>query len=151
MKRLVLVLAIALLTAGCGGGEDISIGGQWARNSPQNAEAGAVYMDITSSDGDRLLSAGVDSSIAATVEVHETMPADEGSSEEEGMGMMVMQEVDAIELPAGETVSLEPGGYHIMLLNITRPLEIGDTFDVTLEFEKNGEMVVEVEVHEQAP
>jgi copper(I)-binding protein len=62
-----------------------------------------------------------------------------------------MQEVDAIDLPAGDTISLAPGGYHIMLIDIARPLEIGQKFNVTLDLEKAGEQVVEVEVREEAP
>ena len=72
--------------------------------------------------------------------------------EDEGMGgAMMMREVGQIALPAGETVNLEPGGYHIMLLAITRPLELGQKFDPTLTFDNGGERVVEVEVREEAP
>jgi periplasmic copper chaperone A len=151
MRRLILLLTVlGLVAAGCGGDEGISIDGQWARNSPMSAERGAVYMNITSADGDRLLSASVDPSIAATTEVHETVPA-EGESGDDGMAMMMMQQVDAIDLPAGETISLKPGGYHIMLIDIAKPLEIGQKFTVTLNLEKAGEQVVEVEVREEAP
>ncbi len=151
MRRLIILLAVmGLIAGGCGGGDDISIDGEWARNSPKRADRGAVYMNIESADGDRLLSASVDSSISASVEVHEVVPA-EGETDEEGMAMMVMQEVEAIELPAGETVNLEPGGYHVMLIDITKPLEIGQKFDLTLNFETAGEMVLEVEVMEEAP
>ena len=151
MRRLILLLTVlGLVAAGCGGGEDLSIDGEWARNSPKRADRGAVYMNITSADGDRLLSAGVDSSIAASVEVHETVPVD-GETNDDGMAMMMMQEVEAIDLPAGEEVVLEPGGLHIMLIDITQPLEIGQKFDLTLNFETAGEVVLEVEVMEDAP
>jgi len=151
VRRLILLLTVlGLIAAGCGGGDDLSIDGQWARNSPMRADRGAVYMNIESADGDRLLSASVDSSISASVEVHETVPV-EGEETEEGMAMMMMQEVEAIELAAGETVSLKPGGLHIMLIDITAPLEIGQKFDVTLDFENAGPTVVEVEVLEEAP
>ncbi len=152
MRRLLLlVTTLGLIFAACGGGEDISIDGQWARNSPMSADNGAVYMNITSSDGDRLLSASVDPSIAGTVEVHETVPA-EGDTSEDGMGgMMMMRPVDGIDLPAGETVSLAPGGYHIMLIGLTKPLEIGEKFDVAVTFENAGEKTVEVEVREDQP
>ncbi len=148
MRRLIVLFAVVgLIAGGCGGGDDISIDGEWARNSPKQADRGAVYMNIESADGDRLLSASVDASIAASVEVHETVAVD-GEETEEGMAMMMMQEVEAIELPAGETVVLKPGGLHIMLLDITEPLTIGQKFDLNLNLEKGGEMVLEIEVKE---
>lgn len=162
-RAFLLIAALGLIAASCGGsGEDISVDGVWARNSPMSSDRGAVYMNLESADGDRLLSASVNASIAGTVEVHETVPAEGGDSEAgmgededmgdaEGMGMMMMQEVEAIDLPAGETVSLEPGGYHIMLIDLAEPLEIGEKFDLTLNFESYGEKVLEVEVMEAAP
>jgi copper(I)-binding protein len=151
MRRTILLLAVlALVIAGCGGGDDISIDGQWARSSPQMADAGAVYMNVTSAGGDRILSASVDPSVAAGVEIHETVPVG-GETDEQGMAMMKMQPVDAIDLPAGKTVSLAPGGYHIMLIGLTKPLEAGQKFNVTVNFEKYGEKTVEVEVRDQAP
>jgi copper(I)-binding protein len=155
VKRLiVLAAAFALLAAGCGGDDGVSVDDPWARNSPRMANAGAIYMDLESGDGDRLIGAAVDASIAGKVEIHETamVEGEMGEESEEGMGgAMMMQEVGEIALPAGETVKLEPGGYHIMLLDISTPLELGETFDVTLTFENAGEQVVEVEVREEAP
>ena len=116
------------------------------------ADAGAVYLDITSTEADRLVAASVDSSIAGVVEIHETVVAemgDDGGEGQEGMGAMRMQQVGAIELPAGETVSLRPGGLHIMLMGLAAPLEVGQTFDVVLTFEEAGEVVVSVEVRDQ--
>ena len=68
-----------------------------------------------------------------------------------GTGMMSMSPVEEIPVPAGETVSLEPGGYHIMLLDLVAPLETGSTIELTLTFENAGEMVVEAEVRDTAP
>ncbi len=130
-------------------------------------------MDLISEEADRLIGASVDASVAATTEVHETVEAgghmgDDGAmddgggmgedmggdgdmSEMEGMGAMSMQEVESIELLAGQTVNLEPGGFHIMLLDLAEPLELGDTFDVTLDFETAADLVVTVEVRDSAP
>ncbi len=66
----------------------------------------------------------------------------------EGSESMTMQPVDSIELPAGEAVELKPGGYHIMLLDLVKPLEVGQSIDVTLTFDKAGEKTVTAEVRE---
>ena len=65
-----------------------------------------------------------------------------------GDGMMTMQPVDSIPVPAGEKVELKPGGYHVMLLDVKKVLAVGDTIDVTLTFEKAGEVTTTAEVRE---
>lgn len=100
-------------------------------------------MDITAAETDRLIGASVEPSIAATVEIHETSMNDEGA--------MMMQPVVGIDLPAGETVKLEPGGYHIMLLDLVEPLETGQTYTLTLQFAESADQGIEVEVREEAP
>ena len=162
-------------------GGDIAISGAWARTSPMSVNVGAVYMDITAAADDELLTASVDASVAGTVEIHETLAADmaggdsampgeagEETSEDTmagdmsedmtddtmsgGMsGEMTMRPVSSIVLPAGETVLLMPGGYHIMLLDLVAPLEEGQTFDVTLTFANSGTQVVTVEVRDEEP
>ncbi len=144
----------------------IEVTGAWARTSPMMASMGAAYMTIVSANGDRLLAASVDSSIADHAEVHEVVPSDgtdTSMAPDTSMAMgsdtsmsmpsteMVMREVESIDLPAGEMVMLKPGGYHVMLIDLVSPLEIGQTFDVTLTFETAGDVVVSVEVREDAP
>lgn len=156
-------------------GASITLDGAWARTSPAMATAGAVYVEIVN-DGDAddaLVGVSVDASVAAKAELHETTEADdamddgmdddamgddemgEGSGttmgDDMGGGMMQMVPVDQIPVPAGETVSLEPGGYHIMLLDLAAPLEVGAMIEVTLTFETAGEMVFEAEVRDTAP
>ena len=179
-KGFALVAASALVFASCGGdddsstdtaapsGGDITISGAWARTSPMSVNVGAVYMDITAAADDELLTASVDASVAGTVEIHETLAADmaggdsampgeagEETSEDTmagGMsGEMTMRPLSSIVLPAGETVLLMPGGYHIMLLDLVAPLEEGQTFDVTLTFANSGTQVVTVEVRDEEP
>lgn len=145
---------------GSGGG--VSVSGAWARTSPSMVDVGAAYMVLESGEGDTLLSASVPDTVAGTVEIHETVMGDMGSSDTTmamggsdttmaGSGAMSMQQVDSLALPAGEAVALEPGGYHLMLLDLVEPLETGDTVEITLTFENAGEQVVEAEVRDAAP
>jgi hypothetical protein len=80
---------------------------------------------------------------------------DMGDMDMESDGMapgMVMREVDGgIQLTADETVAFEPGGYHVMLLDLAAPLEVGDEFDVTLEFADSDDVTITVPVEETAP
>ncbi len=158
--RLALLAIAPLVLAACGGDDPITIEGQWARTSPAMASMGAAYMDITSSEGDQLVGVSVPASIAARAEIHEMVPADvpmDDSMDESmddgemDMGAMVMQQIMALDFPAGETVSLEPGGYHVMLIDLAEPLAEGDTFNVTLDFAEADDLTVEVVVRTEAP
>ena len=156
-------------TTSPGIGATIAVTGVWARSSPTMASAGAAYMTIENIGGadDALLSASVDASVAGSVELHEVvmvegdggdMGSDMGGDmsattmaggmegETDGEGTMRMQQVDKIDLPAGESVELKPGGYHIMLMDLAAPLEEGTTIEITLEFEKATSVTVSAEV-----
>jgi copper(I)-binding protein len=100
----------------------------------------AGYMTIVGgTEADALVSAA--SPISMDVQVHETMA--------DASGMAGMQEVDRIEVAAGATVKLEPGGYHIMfMMPDTDALVVGETVEITLTFEEAGEIVVQAEVRE---
>jgi copper(I)-binding protein len=167
-KTLVLfaaVLALGGLVAACGsddstsGGEKVSISDAWTRITTPTATTGAVYMKLESPDGDKLLKASVPTDVAAVTEIHETVTGDEAQGMNEGEGMdemdgsmpsemMGMRPIDGLDLPAGEEVPLEPGGYHIMLMELAESIKEGDTVPVTLTFEKAGEVEVEAEARE---
>jgi periplasmic copper chaperone A len=142
IATVVAVLSMAVVACGDDGG-GIEIDGQWARTSPKTATNGAAYMKITAPDADALIGASVDSSVAGRAEVHEMTMASDGA--------MMMQQTEAVPLPAGETVSLEPGGYHVMFIDLANPFEKGQKFEVTLQFENGEDMTIEVEVTEEAP
>ena len=65
-----------------------------------------------------------------------------------GGSMMGMQKMDRLEIPAGGSVELKPGSYHIMLIDLTRELQAGEKIDLTLKFEKAGDVKVTAEVRE---
>lgn len=165
--RLVLgaFLAIGLSTlVSCGGSDSasdttavatpvITVSGQWARTSPDATDMGAAYLTINSDTDDSLVSAMVDSSVAAMAEIHEMVPVESEMSTESTMdsSAMTMQEVDQIDIVAGTPLELKPGGYHVMLMKLVKPLLTGETFKVTLTFTKAGAVVVDVPVLEDAP
>lgn len=60
--------------------------------------------------------------------------------------MMAMQPVAKIDIPAGGTVALEPGGYHLMLMELKEEPKVGSTVELTLTFEGAGDVVVKAEV-----
>jgi hypothetical protein len=150
---------------------ELQVSNAWARTSASMATAGAVYLEITNAGDadDSLVGVSVDAAVAAKAELHETVEAEapmgsdttmgsettmaggEGTETTMAGGMMEMRPVDMIAVPAGDTVTLEPGGYHIMLLELAAPLEVGTTIDVTLTFENAGDQVVTAEVRDTAP
>jgi len=142
MRRLVAMLAVlALVTSACGSGDSLEVDNVWARASANMQNAGAVYMTITGGDdADTLVGVAVDSSVAAVAELHESSMDDEGT--------MTMQQVAGIDVPAGDDVMLEPGGFHVMLMQLAEPLVDGMEFTVTLTFEEAGDVEVDVTVEE---
>jgi len=173
MKRITrtanVLAALSLAAAACGSGDDaaVDIDGAWARTSPMSAEAGAAYFQISSETDDVLIGASVDASVASAIEIHETRMvdshneddtvSDDSAMDDSAMDdidmsdVMEMAEVGRIELPAGETISLEPGGFHLMMLDLAEPLESGETFEVTLDFETAEDQVITVTVGDSAP
>lgn len=146
---------------------DIVVEGQWARTSPMDAANGAAYFTITSADADKLVGVMADASVAGMTEMHETVMVEDtdtsmamgsdttmamgSATTMAGMGEMTMQPVEFIDLPAGTAVELKPGGYHIMLMELAKPLVVGDTISLTLTFETAGEIVIDVPVLDEAP
>jgi copper(I)-binding protein len=122
---------------------EIAVTGQWARQSPMATDMGATYLTINTDIDDELVGAMVDTSIAAMTQIHETVMG-EGDS-------MKMQEVEKIDVLAGTPTELKPGGYHIMLMQLVKPLELGTDISLTLKFAKAGDVVVKVPVLEEAP
>lgn len=165
--------ATAEVTADASAGVDVA--GAWARQSAMGQTLGAVYMTLTSAATDRLVAVSVPVEVAGEAQIHEVVPAETSGeasgdmsgmetgemvsasdtmtgSEMSGMGEMVMRELEGgLPLPAGEPVMLQPGGYHIMLIDLVEPLAVGDTFDVTLDFETAESVTLTVEVAESAP
>jgi periplasmic copper chaperone A len=102
----------------------------WARATPPGAKAGGGFLTITNTgdEPDRLVSASTPE--AAIGEVHEMKVED---------GVMTMRPLaDGLAIPAHDSVTLAPGGFHLMFINLKAPLAEGGKMPVTLTFEKAG-------------
>ena len=118
------------------GAAQVEVRQPWARATASAGQAGGAFMTLVSKGGaDRLLSAS--SPIAATVELHETVR--DGT-------VMRMRAVPVLVLEAGQPVELKPGSYHMMLSGLHRPLQRGESFPLTLIFEKAGAVTATVTV-----
>ena len=119
---------------------NISVTDAWARATVPGQQVSGAYMQIQSDADARLI--GVSSSAVPRVEVHEmSMDGD----------VMRMREVKAIDLPKGKTVLLEPGGFHLMLMNLKKPIAAGDAIPLTLVVESGGKKLnIEVKAEARA-
>ncbi len=109
----------------------------WAPNTGKRTMSAAVYFKIKnhSSEDDKLIS--VASDLAERVMLHRSLEED---------GIMRMRHMEELTIPAGGEAALEPGNYHIMMMQLAQPLKRGETFPLTLEFEKAGKMNILVEI-----
>ncbi len=146
--RLPIVAFVPLLLVACAGDtrpgtSDVRMEDPWVRAMPLIRDSGntpsnsAVYLTLLNqgSLGDRLL--GGRTPAADRVEVHRSVLAGD---------VMRMEKLESLDLPPGSEVRLQPGGLHLMLLRLSRPLAEGDDLELTLSFERSGDLVFRVPV-----
>lgn len=127
----------------------VTVTNVWSRPA---TGTGAVYATIRNSaaTSDALVSAS--SSVAKTVELHESTPVSSGSMSKsmnggmQGMPAMAMHPVKSIAVAAGASTMLKPGGYHIMLIGLRHDLKAGESFPLTLHFRTAGDIHTVVHV-----
>ncbi|MDR3499680.1 MAG: copper chaperone PCu(A)C [Parvibaculum sp.] len=133
-------VAALLLAAAPAGAHDFKLGSldiqhPWAR--PSAAKTGAAYFVITNHGASEDALVGVETGASEKAQIHEmTMDG----------AIMRMRAIARLVLPAGGTVSVAPGGVHVMLIGLKGPLKDGASFPMTLVFEKAGRIEVTVEV-----
>ena len=139
MKAITLVMFAAVFVFGTAAASaqtgELAVDNAWARATPGKSETGAAYVTIRSPTADRLMAASTP--VAKKAELH-TMSMS-------GM-VMKMRPIAGIDIPAGQAVTLQPGGMHIMLVGLAKPLQTGEAFPLTLTFEKAGSRTVNVAV-----
>lgn len=128
MKKKALFLSLALLAAAVQA--QTSVTHAWARGTVPAQKATGLFLQLQSKDAARLI--GGSTPAAGRVEIHEMAMED---------GVMKMRQINALDLPAGKTVELKPGGYHLMLMDLKSPLKQGDSLTLSLQVERPGKPV----------
>lgn len=118
-------------------GEGIEVNGAWARPAAEGRMSAAYFLITNYEDNDDVL-LSIDSDVAQSTEVHESYEREEG--------MMGMREIENLEIPGQSTVRFEQGGLHVMLIQVTKQLSEGDSFELILNFEQHDPITVEVPV-----
>ena len=134
-----LALPLLLLAARGALAGELTVTSAWARATPPGAGMGAIYLHIEngSTKSDRLLK--LKTAVAASAGVHRTVI-------EEGIARM--REVAVLHVAPGEKVEFAPGGLHVMLMGLKKPLVAGKTFELELVFEVAGPRRVVVTVRD---
>ena len=122
--------------------KELYVGHPYAKATPPGARSGGAFFTLENrgAQGDRLIA--VASPVAAAAEMHAM--AMDGN-------VMRMRAVREIEIPAGAKVALQPGGLHVMLLDLKQPLAVGERIPLTLTFARAGTVDVIVDVEPMMP
>ena len=146
MKRILILAAASATLAACSAQPEsstlavVEATAALCRPTPNGRDVTACYVTLTASQADRLVSV---STTLANAEVHEMKT--------KGGIMQMGALTGGLPLPAGEAVSLAPGGNHIMLTGVKTPLAAGDTVALTLTFEKAAPLGVQASVGQPTP
>jgi copper(I)-binding protein len=139
--RTLIVLALAALAAAAEARSarvlNIEVSDVWSRATPPTANAGVAYVAVTNQGGEADRIVAVEATVAPRAEMHmHVMDGDIAS----------MRLVQAVEVHPSETIAFRPGGLHIMLVDLKAPLKEGETFPLTLVFERSGRVRVDISI-----
>jgi len=127
MRLQQIALSFSLAAASLTAFAQVTVTDPWVRGTVPSQMATGAFMKITAAKTARLV--GASSPVAGVVEVHEMAMEN---------NVMRMRAVESLDLPAGRSIELKPGGYHVMLMDLTRELKPGETVPVTLVIEQDG-------------
>ncbi|MAS06910.1 MAG: hypothetical protein CL534_19800 [Ahrensia sp.] len=145
MKKWIYANALATLLTVAGlsvpvmaGSEDVVLEDAWSRASIGVNRPGAAYMTVRNTGDEAVTLTGLATPLAMMPEIHETTTNAEGVSS--------MAPAGEITIAPRESVALEPGGLHAMLMRLQEPMREGESFPLTLMFSDGGELTVEVPI-----
>ena len=143
MKLLAFAAALTLIAAPVlAASSTVQVSQAWSRPAPQGGNgAGYAVIRNTGPAADTLIA--VATPVAGRAEIHESMIM--------GGQAMMHPRPGGLPVPAGATVALKPGGWHIMLMGLKQPLKAGDHYPATLTFKKAGKVTVQFSVQATAP
>ncbi len=148
LNKILLLIALALPAAFVEAQDytkgQLVVAQPWSMALPPNAPTVAAYFVITNGGAENDKLKAVDSPIAGAAQLHEHVSQD---------GLMKMQHVETVDIPGGGTATFAPMAYHVMLLDLKDRARLidGQSFPLTLHFEKAGDLTVEVMVLKQRP
>ena len=137
MKYLALLCLLIVKTAWADAARDVMIEKPFARAALQQQKNSAAFMQLSNQGKDAAI-VTARSSVSEIVELHTHINDN---------GVMRMRKIPQIDLPQGQTVMLEPGGLHVMFINLKRDLKVGDNINVTLVFDDGSEKALQLPVH----
>jgi copper(I)-binding protein len=137
MRKLSITIVVCAALLPFAAHAEIKIEKPWVRETLGVGKITAGYGKITNSDDDSDYLLSVTTSAAATAELHQS--ADKG-------GMMTMAPVARLEIPRMGAVELKPGGYHLMIMNVAKPLKPGEKVNLVFTFAHAGAVTVIAEV-----
>ena len=129
--RALLVIALTLVASASVASDNLVISDAWVRATPPGKMMTAAYASIENISNDVITIMGVSAEIAGHTSLHETRIERDRST---------MRPVAQLSIKAGESVSLKPGGLHIMLMKLSEPLTDGQSIDICLELENNDSL-----------
>jgi copper(I)-binding protein len=141
MKRFSTLLTALCLSSSIAYAADVSVEQPYARATAPGQANSAAFMRLVNNGAATALVAA-DSSAAEVVELHTHINDN---------GVMRMRKIELIELPAGKTTVLQPGGLHVMLIGLKQPLQEGGQIDLNLEYADGSQQQIDVPVKRVAP
>lgn len=137
LKKFALLSAAVLTLAGCASAPSVEIENTWVKSSEMSMVGGmtAVFGTITNNSSQDITLVGASTDVANVVEIHEMVMS--------GGEMVMQQKEGGLVIPAGETAVLEPGGNHVMLMDLASDVVAGDKISVTFDLEGADDVTIE--------
>ena len=137
-----LIAGVLASTANISSAAQVMLNDAYARAVPPTQSNSAIFVSLHNHADTTVNLIGASSHASKHVELHGHTHVD---------GVMQMRKVDSITLPPQQAVSLKPGGLHIMLIDLEKPLIAGDTIDLTLDFDDGTQQQAQIPVESIDP